>query len=259
MEEIYSRGTVNYGGRLPSVQAPKQSQQVIVFVGDQLAFSGRLLNLVAADFTEAEIMHVDDLPGIQRFDPLMRSSVSLIVVDEDSCTGFQDMSARLSLFRNDLTVVFAYHRPESARAFFAQSQRSDNSRPVRFLPMNVAIDAWLATLKLIVLGEDFLPSEILDTQSRLSKATPCARDQVPVEQSPGSTPEPLYPELENLTARETQIMALIAKGRKNRSIAEELGLSVHTVKLHVHNIFGKLGVANRTSASRKFYAHHSSR
>ena len=52
-----------------------------------------------------------------------------------------------------------------------------------------------------------------------------------------------------LTPREMEILALIARGEQNKAIAGKLGLSVHTVKLHSHNIFSKLGVSNRTEAA----------
>lgn len=48
-----------------------------------------------------------------------------------------------------------------------------------------------------------------------------------------------------LTERETEIMCLVAEGLSNRQIAEKLVLSPGTVKIHVHNIYSKLGVKNR--------------
>ena len=44
------------------------------------------------------------------------------------------------------------------------------------------------------------------------------------------------------------MLALVAAGRPNRAIAEELFIGVDTVKRHVSHIFVKLGVANRTEA-----------
>lgn len=52
----------------------------------------------------------------------------------------------------------------------------------------------------------------------------------------------------DLTARELEILHLIAGGLKNQEIAERLNLSVHTVKNHVHNILERLGVKSRWSA-----------
>ena len=54
---------------------------------------------------------------------------------------------------------------------------------------------------------------------------------------------------ERLTEREHEVLHLIAEGLNNREIAEKLFISEKTVKTHVSNILGKLGVADRTQAA----------
>src|SRR5919107_917372 len=56
------------------------------------------------------------------------------------------------------------------------------------------------------------------------------------------------PGLEPLSRREVEVLELVAAGRSNAEIAGELYLSVGTVKAHVHHIFGKLLVRNRSQA-----------
>ena len=56
-----------------------------------------------------------------------------------------------------------------------------------------------------------------------------------------------------LTARELEILRLAAQGHTNSRIASELWVTEQTVKFHLSNTYRKLGVANRTEASR--YAH----
>ena len=51
-----------------------------------------------------------------------------------------------------------------------------------------------------------------------------------------------------LTARELEILELIELGLTNQQIASRLSVALHTVKNHVHNLLGKLGVANRAEA-----------
>lgn len=58
-----------------------------------------------------------------------------------------------------------------------------------------------------------------------------------------------------LTARELQVLRLVAAGRSNRAIAEQLVLSDRTVDRHVSNILAKLDVASRTAATAFAYAH----
>jgi len=56
---------------------------------------------------------------------------------------------------------------------------------------------------------------------------------------------------EPLTARELEVLELLAQGLPNKSIALGLGISDQTVKFHVASICGKLGAANRTDAARR--------
>lgn len=54
---------------------------------------------------------------------------------------------------------------------------------------------------------------------------------------------------ENLTARERQVLALVANGMSNRQIGEQLGITTGTAKAHVERVIGKLGAADRTQAA----------
>jgi DNA-binding NarL/FixJ family response regulator len=56
---------------------------------------------------------------------------------------------------------------------------------------------------------------------------------------------------EPLTAREIQVLELLAEGLPNKAIARRLGISDQTVKFHVASLSGKLGAANRTDAVRR--------
>ena len=55
--------------------------------------------------------------------------------------------------------------------------------------------------------------------------------------------------MNQLSDREREVLACVARGKTNGQIAAELYMSVHTVKLHVQNIFRKLNLPNRTEAA----------
>jgi DNA-binding NarL/FixJ family response regulator len=52
---------------------------------------------------------------------------------------------------------------------------------------------------------------------------------------------------DGLTERERDVMRLVAKGQSNKEVGRRLGLSEGTIKIHLHNIYKKLGVPNRTT------------
>jgi LuxR family transcriptional regulator, maltose regulon positive regulatory protein len=80
---------------------------------------------------------------------------------------------------------------------------------------------------------------------RLLAAFPAAEpDYAPA--APVSGPESEW--VEPLSAREREVLQLIAEGLSNQEIAARLYLSLHTVKVHARNIYAKLAVTNRTQA-----------
>lgn len=60
---------------------------------------------------------------------------------------------------------------------------------------------------------------------------------------------------DQLTAREQEILALVANGYENKAIACQLQISVFTVQTHIRNLFERLGVQNRTQAASLYWQH----
>jgi DNA-binding CsgD family transcriptional regulator len=85
--------------------------------------------------------------------------------------------------------------------------------------------------------------EALARRGRLNLGTDAATTPPPAPQPPS----PL--DRLGLTAREQEVLALIALGRTNRQIAETLFISPKTATVHVSNILGKLGVHGRVEAA----------
>jgi DNA-binding CsgD family transcriptional regulator len=80
------------------------------------------------------------------------------------------------------------------------------------------------------------------------KATPDAARMAVLTAPAGASPH-------GLTARELEVLRLVAAGRSNREIAAQLVISEHTVARHLQNIFGKLDVSSRTAAASFAFEH----
>jgi DNA-binding CsgD family transcriptional regulator len=76
----------------------------------------------------------------------------------------------------------------------------------------------------------------------------------PAEREAAALITPVYPS--RLTAREVEVLRLVAAGKSNPEIAAQLFLSEKTVARHLSNIFTKLDVTSRTAAAAFAYEHH---
>jgi DNA-binding NarL/FixJ family response regulator len=122
----------------------------------------------------------------------------------------------------------------------AGAQRDQLGLRYRVMENQVALDEAVATIR-SALGEQ-----------AFGTAWSAGRNLTP-EQAVAAALEPFLPPTSNssigLTARETEILRLLAAGLTDPAIAAELFISVRTVENHVARIFAKLGVRTRTAAA----------
>ena len=69
-----------------------------------------------------------------------------------------------------------------------------------------------------------------------------------------ASPPPTYPD--GLTAREVEVLCLVAQGLTNEQVAEELVISRRTVNTHLTSIYGKIHVSSRSAATRYAIEHN---
>lgn len=104
-----------------------------------------------------------------------------------------------------------------------------------FVPKAYSGDRLLDALRQVLDGVVFVPEPSLPGQTGAAIAAPKAAKSVTAADM-------------GLTERQADVLALMVKGRSNREIAELLGLSEGTVKIHITAIFKALGVSSRTQA-----------
>ena len=193
-----------------------------------------MMRVVETEFGDVAPHRVTRLSDIVGRGPEGREDTRLVVVEEALA---QDLIDRLETYRQaarPARLVLAYHDRAVARRVFGETRAAEADPALLFLPMKASIDVWTSVLKLLLFGEAFLPQELVAAQDEDSAILTVPDDA----------------DWQTLTARERQVLAMVSDGKRNKVIAGDLGLSEHTVKLHLHHIFGKIGVRNRTGATR---------
>jgi DNA-binding NarL/FixJ family response regulator len=108
-----------------------------------------------------------------------------------------------------------------------------------FIPKTVSGPTMVSALKLILSGEKYLPSSSFLEGAFETSVMP--HNMVQRENTEL---------LQKLTAREREVLTLTVRGLTNKDIAANLGLKEITVKVHLRNVYRKIGANNRAQAVR---------
>jgi DNA-binding NarL/FixJ family response regulator len=149
--------------------------------------------------------------------------------------------------------LLAQH-PALPIAFIADSQAVDASlfrhidreQVQGVLALDVKLDVFLSSLNIVLHGGTHYAAPFYPRSAQTPR--PTSRDDRTSTAGSGTN----GPALSRLTEREREILSHIARGSQNKIIAAALGLSEHTVKIHIHNLIAKLHVHNRTEAASIF-------
>jgi len=144
-----------------------------------------------------------------------------------------------------LLQALAYHiKGDNDRALVSLEKALAITEPEGFIRIFVDEGPPMARLLYEALSHEIAP----DYVQRLLRAFPI---EVPEK---AGTPQPSESDselIEPLSEREIEVLQLIAEGFSNQEISSRLYLSLNTVKAHTRNIYGKLGVNNRTQAGAR--------
>lgn len=219
-----------------------------VFIGDTLSFSDTTLKLARSEFGCLNFRRLTDLSRIMDLSEDRRAMLRTIIVDESEADVLRESFADFQAACSNAHFTLAYRNRKIARDLLMACQGYPALHRIGFLPMNFNIDLWLSVLRLLVGGDRYVPSELTVPDPDEAKTTdlvPPARDNPPLVERP----KPAEQFKKKLTARELQVLRYAAAGKQNKIIADELDVSQHTVKLHMHHVIAKLGVSNRTEAA----------
>ncbi len=150
-----------------------------------------------------------------------------VVIMDVAMPGMNGIEATRQIKANSPeTAVLALTMHEDEQYFFAML----NAGASGYIPKRAAPDDLVAAIRVVAEGNFFLYS----TLARFLMKDIAEKKNVPAEENSDS-----------LTAREIEVLTLIAEGRTSREIAEALVISIKTVERHRENIMHKLDVHSR--------------
>jgi LuxR family maltose regulon positive regulatory protein len=184
----------------------------------------------AAALLEMLLLEAERLQRVQ-------SQIQIIILQAMAQSALGDEGAGRTLLR-----ALALGEPEGYRRFFLDEGwrladllrqcRSVQQELVSHLPSLAFIDSLSEAIQLVAAGQEFNHRSV---EPRASPTTAHLEDGLPI----------------SLSAREMEVLALIAEGKSNQEISAELYLALNTVKRHAYNIYAKLEVKKRTQAVSK--------
>ena len=215
-----------------------------IFVGDALSFPERGLRLAEAEMGVVKCIRVAGVNDLLFMSDARSETVRLIAVDETMLDRLTHVLPRLRTQFPQANIALAFRHVEKACELMEKMQHEPSWGQVGLLPMNLHIDCWLSVLQLLISGEYLIPAELLQReQQQAAEPDASGRDASPAADGPDDGTDV------HLTARELQVLQSASEGKQNKIIADELNLSQHTIKLHMHHIIAKLRVHNRTEAA----------
>lgn len=217
----------------------KSNGNHVLFVGSAVAFPDVLLRLVHMEFEGIGTTRIDALD----FDlaPVDHAAPSLVIVEDRLADLLVQLFDDIRCSLGTTPIAVAYRNPATARQLFALQQREGRLDGLRFLPLNAPVAGWVSMLGILLSGEFVVPGDLLAPLRQAENGLAAAPALQPVTES-------------HLTQREIEVLERVARGHRNKIIAEALGVSEHTVKLHIHHAMSKIGVNNRTAAANWYLA-----
>ena len=161
--------------------------------------------------------------------PRLRPQVVLMDINLPKMSGVE-CTRQLKLLRPELHVIILTVYDDSDRIFMALQMGASG-----YLLKRSTTDEILEAIKIVKSGgapmSNYIARKVVQSFQRRGPSGDAA---------------------ENLSKRETEILAYLAQGYPNKKVAEALGLSTETVRSYLRNIYTKLQVHSRSEAITKF-------
>ncbi|WP_181366488.1 helix-turn-helix transcriptional regulator [Albidovulum aquaemixtae] len=211
----------------------------MLFIGSSCVFPDVMLRLVRVEFEGVDVLRLD---GLDQETTLPEAAMlRLVVIDDRFARTVEERYDEIRQRFAGAQIALAYRDANVARRLFSAQQSQGRLSGLRFIPMNAPVAGWVSMLRLLLAGDFVVPGDLVAPAAGGAQATL-------MQNAPASAVEA------SLTQRELEVLDRVALGHRNKIIADDLGVSEHTVKLHIHHIISKIGVQNRTAAANWYLA-----
>ena len=146
-----------------------------------------------------------------------RPDITLMDLNLPGMSGLETIGAIRNMFADARIIVLTMYKGDE------DIHRALTAGAAAYVLKNTASDYLIRVVREVHAGRKPMPKDVVERLAIRATSPP-------------------------LTPQETRVIELMANGMKNREIAEALGISEETVVVHARNIFGKLGVRDRTAA-----------
>ena len=212
----------------------------IVIADDHALIRGGLGLLIKSLQPETVVLECNDFEKVTRvLDE--QDSVDLLLIDL-LMPGMQSVDSIRQICSDwpDVPVVVVSVKEETQ--LIRQVLRAGASG---YIPKSSSPDVTMNAVRLVLSGGIYIPPDALRLGAAAEEGVAAKRPEASSKTGSGSNEMPL-------TSRQIDVLTLVAQGKSNQEVGEELGLTAGTVKMHLSRIYKSLSAKSRTDALAKF-------
>jgi DNA-binding NarL/FixJ family response regulator len=213
------------------MEVKKPIKYKIVIADDHALVRGGLELVVKMAVPNAEIFQANNFD--ETINVLQSNfSIDLVMLDLMMPGMLSDSIKNITQQFPDVPIVIV-----SVKEDFDSIHKSISLGASGFIPKTSAPEVTISAIQLVLSGGVYIPPHVLKPQTQTQTQT--------AENNQHSNN---FDTFNALSKRQKQVLDLITLGRSNQAIADELDLTIPTIKMHVSAILKKLNVKNRTEA-----------
>ena len=179
----------------------------------------------------------------------VKPSRAVVIFDFTSIANLDSVIGHFQIEFPQARCIALFDSEDGDARLQAMMVKAKYGRPHGFIPLNAEPRTCEAVLCIVSDGGEILPwTQCQEHQLTNLVRSASHQSDLPPEDSP-SISAVTGDQDNGLTERERQVLRLLTTGMQNKVMANRLGISENTVRIHIHHILRKLGVRNRTEAA----------